>query len=224
MNSVFLALLKRDLLLVYRNPGSYTTPIIFFLVCSTLFSFSAGTDIELLTTIGPGVIWVAALLSAILSLDGIFRSDFEDGTLDQLMVSPAPLSLLVLAKILAHWISTGLPLLVASPILGILMNLDFTSTAVLSLTLAISTPVFSLVGAFGASLVVTQKKAGMLLSLITLPLCIPVLLYSVSAVLAVMSERAITGHLSLLLAFFVFALSVSPFATAATLRLMAGDS
>lgn len=223
MNSAFGSLLRRDLLLVYRNPGSYTTPIIFFAVCTTLFSFSAGTDLELLTRVGPGVIWVAALLSSILSLDGVFRSDYEDGTLDQMLISPAPLSLLVSAKILAHWISTGLPLILMSPILGILVNLDFTTIAVLALTLTISTPVFSLIGAFGASLVVTQKKAGMLLSLLTLPLCIPVLLYSVSAVLEAASERALTGHFSLLGAFFVFSVTVGPFATAESLRTIAGD-
>ena len=223
MNGPFWTLLKRDLLLVFRNPGDYTTPVIFFVVSTTLFSFAAGTNNELLTTIGPGVIWVAALLSAMLSLDGIFRTDFEDGTLDQMLVAPTPLSALVLAKLIAHWISTGLPLIVTSPILGILMNLNLQSTAILVLTLAISTPVFSIVGAFGASLVVTQKKAGMLLSLLTLPLCVPVMIYSISAVIAADAGRSIAGHLSLLGAFFVFALTVAPFAIGATLRLLAGD-
>ena len=223
MNSAFGALLKRDLLLAFRNPGDYATPVIFFVVATTLFSFAAGTDNQLLKAIGPGVIWVAALLASMLSLDGIFRSDFEDGTLEQMLLAPAPMSLLVLAKIIAHWISTGLPLIAASPLLGILMNLDPFSIAILVVTIALSTPVFSLVGAFGASLVVTQKKAGVLLSLLTLPLCIPVLIYSVSAVIAAAAELPITGHISLLCAFLVFSLTVTPFATAGSLRLMSGD-
>ena len=223
MNSAFGALLKRDLLLAFRNPGDYATPVIFFLVSTTLFSFAAGTDNQLLKAIGPGVIWVAALLASMLSLDGIFRSDFEDGTLEQMLLAPAPMSLLVLAKIIAHWLSTGLPLIAASPLLGILMNLDSFSIAILVVTIALSTPVFSLVGAFGASLVVTQKKAGVLLSLLTLPLCIPVLIYSVSAVIAAAAELPITGHISLLCAFLVFSLTVAPFATAGSLRLMSGD-
>ena len=223
MNSAFGALLKRDLLLAFRNPGDYATPVIFFLVSTTLFSFAAGTDNQLLKAIGPGVIWVAALLASMLSLDGIFRSDFEDGTLEQMLLAPAPMSLLVLAKIIAHWLSTGLPLIAASPLLGILMNLDSFSIAILVVTIALSTPVFSLVGAFGASLVVTQKKAGVLLSLLTLPLCIPVLIYSVSAVIAAAAELPVTGHISLLCAFLVFSLTVAPFATAGSLRLMSGD-
>ena len=223
MNSAFGALLKRDLLLAFRNPGDYATPVIFFVVSTTLFSFAAGTDNQLLKAIGPGVIWVAALLASMLSLDGIFRSDFEDGTLEQMLLAPAPMSLLVLAKIIAHWISTGLPLVAASPLLGILMNLDSFSIAILAVTIALSTPVFSLVGAFGASLVVTQKKAGVLLSLLTLPLCIPVLIYSVSAVIAAAAELPVTGHISLLCAFLVFSLTVAPFATAGSLRLMSGD-
>ena len=223
MNSAFGALLKRDLLLAFRNPGDYATPVIFFVVSTTLFSFAAGTDNQLLKAIGPGVIWVAALLASMLSLDGIFRSDFEDGTLEQMLLAPAPMSLLVLAKIIAHWISTGLPLVAASPLLGILMNLDSFSIAILAVTIALSTPVFSLVGAFGASLVVTQKKAGVLLSLLTLPLCIPVLIYSVSAVIAAAAELPVTGHISLLCAFLVFSLTVAPFATAGSLRMMSGD-
>ncbi len=223
MNSAFGALLKRDLLLAFRNPGDYATPVIFFLVSTTLFSFAAGTDNQLLKAIGPGVIWVAALLASMLSLDGIFRSDFEDGTLEQMLLAPAPMSLLVLAKIIAHWLSTGLPLIAASPLLGILMNLDSFSIAILVVTIALSTPVFSLVGAFGASLVVTQKKAGVLLSLLTLPLCIPVLIYSVSAVITAAAELPVTGHISLLCAFLVFSLTVAPFATAGSLRLMSGD-
>lgn len=220
MTGAFGALLKRDLTLVARTPGDYTTPVIFFIVCTTLFSFVAGTDSAILKAIGPGVIWVAALLSSMLSLEGFFRNDYEDGTLEQILTAPAPLPLLVLAKTLAHWISAGLPLLLISPILGILMNLDSFSTVVLIVTIAISTPTFSLIGAFGASLVIAQKKAGMLLSLLTLPLCVPILIFSVSAVLAAAEQAPVSGHLLLLSAFFIFALTLAPFATASALRVM----
>ncbi len=220
MTGAFGALLKRDLTLVVRTPGDYTTPVIFFVVCATLFSFVAGTDTSVLTTIGPGVIWVAALLSSTLSLEGFFRNDYEDGTLEQILTAPAPLPLLVLAKVLAHWISAGLPLLLISPILGILMNLDSFSISILIVTIAISTPIFSLIGAFGASLVIAQKKAGMLLSLLMLPLCVPILIFSVSAVLAAAEQAPVSGHLLLLSAFFVFALTLAPFATASALRVM----
>ena len=223
MNSAFFALLQRDLLLAFRNPGDIATPVIFFIVTVTLFSFAAGGDLNMLSTIGPGVVWVAALLSAMLSLDGIFRNDYEDGTLEQMLLAPSALSVQVLAKVLAHWLSTGLPLIAISPILGILMNLDLTATSVLVVTIALSTPVFSLVGAFGAALVVTQKKAGILLSLLTLPLCIPVLIFSILGVMAAVSGQPFGGHLSLLGAFLVFSLTIAPFAIAGSLRLLAGD-
>ncbi|MDE0308766.1 MAG: heme exporter protein CcmB [Acidiferrobacterales bacterium] len=223
MNSPFLSLLRRDLLLAFRNPGDLATPVIFFVVAVTIFSFAAGGDLEKLSTIGPGVVWAAALLSAMLSLDGIFRDDYEDGTLEQLLLAPSALSALVLAKTLAHWLSTGLPLIAVSPVLGILMNLDSYSNSILAVTVALSTPVFSLVGAFGAALVVSQRKSGVLLSLLTLPLCIPVLIFSVLAVAAAASQQPVGGHLSLLGAFLVFSLTVAPFATAGSLRLMAGD-
>lgn len=223
MNSAFFALLQRDLLLAFRNPGDIATPVIFFVVTVTLFSFAAGGDLNMLSTIGPGVVWVAALLSAMLSLDGIFRNDYEDGTLEQMLLAPSALSVQVLAKVLAHWLSTGLPLIAISPILGILMNLDLTATSVLVVTIALSTPVFSLVGAFGAALVVTQKKAGILLSLLTLPLCIPVLIFSILGVMAAASGQPFSGHLSLLGAFLVFSLTIAPFAIAGSLRLLAGD-
>lgn len=223
MSGTFIALLQRDLLLVFRNSGEIATPVIFFVVTVTLFSFAAGRDMYMLSAIGPGVVWVAALLSAMLSLDGIFRNDYEDGTLEQMLLAPSALSAQVLAKVLAHWLATGLPLIAISPILGILMNLDLTTTSVLVVTIALSTPVFSLVGAFGAALVVTQKKAGILLSLLTLPLCIPVLVFSILGVMAAASGQPVFGHLSLLGAFFVFSLTIAPFAIAGSLRLLAGD-
>ena len=223
MTRAFAALLRRDLLLAFRNPGDLATPVIFFVVTVTLFSFAAGGDVKVLAVIGPGVVWVASLLAAMLSLDSIFRSDYEDGTLEQLLLLPTPLTALVLAKVLAHWLSSGLPLIAVSPILGILMNLDSATTLILVVTIALSTPAFSLIGAFGAALVVTQKKAGILLSLLTLPLCIPVLIFSILGVTAAAAQQPMGGHLSLLGAFLIFSLTVAPFAIAGSLRLLAGD-
>ncbi len=214
------ALLRRDLILAGRNPSDFMTPLIFFIVVTTLFSFAVNTDRAILAVIGPGVIWTSALLAVMLSLDTVFQSDFEDGTLEQILLSPIPLSALVLAKILAHWIVTGLPLMLSSPILGILMSLDSYSILTLAIAIAISTPIFSLIGALGASLVIIHKKAGILLSLLTLPLCIPVLIFSMSAVISASEGLPVGGHLTLLAAFFVFALSTAPFAIAATLRIM----
>ena len=219
--SAFYSLLKRDLILAYRNPSDFATPVIFFFIAVTLFSFAAATDGVVLRTIASGVIWISALLASMLSLDEIFRSDFEDGSLDLILNAPSPLSLLVLAKVTAHWISTGLPLVAASPILGMLMNLDSHSIFILVAAVALSTPTFSLIGAFGAALVVSQQKAGMLLSLLTLPLCIPVLIYSISSVLAAGSGLPVSGHLSLLGAFLIFCLTIAPFAIGGTLRTMA---
>lgn len=223
MMNAFSAVLKRDLTLIRRTPGDYTAPVIFFVVCATLFSFVAGTDATVLRAIGPGVVWVCALLASMLSLEGLFRSDYEDGTLEQLLTSSAPLSLLVLAKVIAHWLSTGVPLLLISPVLGILMNLDSYSTGILVATIAISTPVFSLIGGFGTSLVITQKKAGMLLSLLTLPLCVPVMIFSISAVHSAVESLPVGGHFLLLAAFLVFSLTLAPVATASTLRVMLGN-
>lgn len=223
MKPLFFIILVRDIKLVGRNPGeSAATTVIFFVIVATMFSFAANTDLAILRVIGPTVVWVAALLSAMLSLDSIFKADYADGTLDQLLTSPDSLSMIVLAKVTAHWIVTGLPLIVVSPILGILMGLDFRLIGILTLTVVLSTPIFSLVGAFGAALVVAQKKTGVLISLLTLPLCVPILIYSASAVAAAATGQPISGHLSLLAAFLVLSLTILPLATAGTVRIAAG--
>ena len=218
-----IAVLARDLLLIRRNLGDYATSVMFFVVATTMFSFAGDSNPQMLRQIGGGVIWVAALLSAMLSLDGLFRADYEDGSLDLLLSSPVPAFAVVAGKVCAHWISTGLPLIAISPVLGILMNLDRSGIWVLMLTLAASTPVFSLVGAFGASLVVAQKRAGVLLSLLVLPLCVPVLIFSITAVEAAQSGLPYGGHFSLLAAYLVFSATLAPLATAAALRITSGS-
>ena len=219
----YLVLLKRDLLVAQRNLGDYSTPVIFFIVITTMFAFAGDSNPQLLTRIGAGVIWVSALLASMLSLDGMFRTDFEDGSLDQLLTAPFPTTVLIFAKVSANWILTGVPLICICPLLGILMNMNSYSIWMLMITLIISTPVFSLIGAFGASLLVTQKRTGMLLALLMLPLCIPVLIFSISAVANAQAELPLGGHLSLLLGYLILSLALSPPATAGALRITAGD-
>jgi heme exporter protein B len=168
--------------------------------------------------VAPGVIWVAALLAALLSIENVFRSDFEDGSLEQYLMSSHPVSVLVLAKIIAHWLITGLPLLLISPLLGILLGLPVEGIKILFVTLLLGTPVLSLIGAVGVALTVGLRKGGMILSLLVLPLYVPLLIFASSAVDAAAAGLPVTAHLSLISALLVLALSLSPFATAAALR------
>ena len=214
-----LLLLKRDLTLAVRHRGEMINPLLFFVLVTSLFPLGIGADPVLLKAIGPGIIWVAALLAALLSLDGIFRSDFEDGTLEQLLLSSHPVSILVLAKVLAHWLVTGLPLLLVSPLLGILLGLPPAGIQVLLITLLLGTPVLSLLGAVGVALTVGLRKGGMILSLLVLPLYVPLLIFAANAVDTAAAGLPITAHLSLISALLVLALSLSPLATAAALRI-----
>jgi heme exporter protein B len=176
-------------------------------------------DSETLRTLAPGVLWVAALLATLLSLDSMFRSDFEDGALEQLLVSPRPLLVLVLAKILAHWLVTGLPLIVAAPVLAVLLALPGEGMGTLLITLALGTPVLSLVGAIGVALTVGLRRGGALLSLLVLPLYIPILIFGANAVNAAATGLPVTGQLYMLGAFLLLALTLAPLATAAALRI-----
>jgi len=186
---------------------------------TSLFPLGIGADPKLLQAVGPGVIWVAALLAALLSLEGIFRSDFEDGTLEQFLLSSHPVSVLVIAKVLAHWLITGLPLLVISPLLGVLLGLPGDAIMILLITLALGTPVLSLIGAVGVALTVGLRKGGMILSLLVLPLYVPLLIFAANAVDTAAAGLPVTAHLSLISALLVLSLSLSPLATAAALRI-----
>ncbi|RMG28849.1 MAG: heme exporter protein CcmB [Gammaproteobacteria bacterium] len=222
LGRAFLALLRRDLLLTYRHRAEAVNPLFFFVLVVTLFPLGVGADAKLLHAMGPGVVWVAALLAAMLSLDGIFRSDFEDGTLEQLALSAHPLSVLVLAKVIAHWLVTGLPLLLMAPLLGILLSLSGAQTGVLMATLALGTPVLSLVGAIGVALTVGLRRGGVLLSLLVLPLYVPVLIFASNAVQAAGSGLPVSGQLFMLGALLVLALVLTPWPTAAALRISLG--
>ena len=215
----FTLLLKRDLTLAMRHRAEMINPLLFFVLVTSLFPLGIGADPKLLQAVGPGVIWVAALLAALLSLEGVFRSDFEDGTLEQFLLSSHPVSVLVLAKVLAHWLITGLPLLVVSPLLGVLLGLPVDAIIILLVTLALGTPVLSLIGAVGVALTVGLRKGGMILSLLVLPLYVPLLIFAASAVDTAAAGLPVTAHLSLISALLVLSLSLSPLATAAALRI-----
>ncbi len=219
LSQAFLFLLRRDLTMAYRRRAEMINPLLFFVLVTALFPLGIGADPTLLRDIGPGIIWVAALLAALLSLETIFRSDFEDGTLEQLLLSPHPLSILMAAKIFAHWLITGLPLLIVAPLLGVLLDLPGDAIQALLITLALGTPVLSLIGTIGVALTVGLRKGGMILSLLVLPLYIPVLIFGSNAVATAAAGLPINAHLSLLTALLALAVSLSPAATAASLRI-----
>ncbi len=215
----FSILLRRDLTLAYRRRSEMINPLLFFVLVTALFPLGISADPALLREIGPGIIWVAALLASLLSLETVFRSDFDDGSLEQLLLSPHPLSVLMIAKVLAHWLITGLPLLLVAPLLGVLLNLSGDAMRTLLLTLALGTPVLSLIGAIGVALTVGLRKGGTILSLLVLPLYVPVLIFASSAVANSDAGLPVSAHLSLLTALLVLAISLSPAATAASLRI-----
>jgi len=219
LSQAFLYLLKRDLTLVMRNRGEFANPLLFFILVITLFPLAIGAVPELLARIAPGIIWVAALLAAMLSLDSIFRSDFEDGSLEQLLLSAHPMPVLVLAKVCAHWLVTGLPLLIMAPILAEMLGMAEEARGVLLLTILMGTPVLSLIGSIGVALTIGLRKGGIILSLLVLPLYVPVLIFAASAIEAAASGFEVTMQVYMLLSFLFLAISLSPWATAAALRM-----
>lgn len=219
LKTAFTALLLRDLKLAIRRRGELLNPILFLFIVVSLFPLGIGPDPNVLAGIASGVIWVAALLATLLSLDGVFRGDFEDGTLEQLAISPHPLGVLVLAKVLAHWLITGFPLILVSPLLAGLLNLDGESTVVLLESLALGTPFLSLIGTIGIALTVGLRRGGMLLTLLILPLYVPVLIFATGAVDAAASGFSPAGHLMMLAALLLGAISLAPLAAGAALRI-----
>jgi heme exporter protein B len=216
---LFHVLVRRDLLLAVRRRGELANPVLFFVLVVSLFPLGVGPEQSLLRTLAPGVIWVAALLATLLSLERMFRSDFEDGALEQMLLGPRPATLVVLGKVLAHWLVTGLPLLVVAPVLGVLLALPAAAMGTLLLTLLLGTPVLSLVGAIGVALTVGLRRGGALLSLVVLPLYVPVLIFGATAVDAAAAGLPVTGHLYVLAALLVLAFTLAPPAAAAALRI-----
>ncbi|VAW68569.1 ABC transporter involved in cytochrome c biogenesis, CcmB subunit [hydrothermal vent metagenome] len=217
--SAFFALVKRDLMLSYRHRNELLNPLLFFVIVVILFPLGTSPEKQLLQTMAPGVIWVAALLAAMLSLDTLFKADYDDGTLEQIMLSPHSNSVMVLAKIISHWLVTGVPIILLAPLLGLFMYLPAEATSTLMLTLLLGTPVLSLVGAIGMALTLGLNRGGMLLSLLVLPLYIPVLIFSANAVDASVAGMEIKGQLYFLGALLALALTLAPLATASALKI-----
>lgn len=212
------ALLVRDLRLAFRAGGGFGLGLAFFLIVLMLVPFGIGPESGLLGRIAPGFLWIAALLATLLSLDRIFQLDYEDGTLDLLATSPLPLESIVLAKSIAHWLTTGLPLSLAAPLLGLLLNLPLQTLPMLAASLLIGTPALSLLGAFGAALTVGLRRGGLLLSLLVLPLYIPTLILGARVVVQTASGLEANTPLVFLSALSLFTLALIPFAAAAALR------
>lgn len=215
----FTSVLRRDLLLAWKRPGDVINPLFFFAMVSTLFPLAIGPASELLIAIGPGVVWVAALLAALLSLNGLFLSDYEDGSLEQLLLSPQPLPLLVLAKSIAHWLLSGFPLVIASPVIALSYGLGERSLLAMPATLLAGTLSLSLIGTIGAALTVGLNRSTALLSLLILPLAMPVLIFGARTVSLGAAGDSIAPGLYFLGAYCMFALSLAPFAGAAALRI-----
>ncbi len=216
--SPFRRLVERDLTLALRQGGDAATVLAFFVIAVVLFPFGVGPEPHLLQRIAAGVLWVMALLAALLSLDRLFLADYEDGSLEALALVPLPLEAQVAAKCLAHWIVTGLPLTLMAPVLALLLSLEPGAYPVLMLSMALGTPSLSLIGAVGAALTLGARRGGVLLSLLVLPLYIPVLIFGVAACEAATEGFAVRPHLLLLGAILALALPTAPFAAAAGLR------
>ena len=221
--AAFAALIRRDLILAFRTPGQAINPLAFFLMSASLFPLGISPAPSILAELSGGVIWISALLSVLLSLDSLFKSDQDDGSLDQLLLSPHPLPLLVLAKVISHWLTTGLCLTVTAPFMGLLLHMPSEAIPALLLSLLIGTPVLSLSGAIGAALTVRVRRGGVLLTLLSLPLYIPVLIFATGAVRAASDQLPYMGHILWLMVFLVLGLCLAPMAIAGSLRVVCDE-
>ena len=223
MSNVFTLLLAREARLLFRRPAELANPLVFFAIVIALFPLAVGPETELLKTLSPGLLWVAALLAVLLSLDGLFRSDFEDGSLEQWVVSPHPLALLVLAKVLAHWLFSGLALVLLSPLLALMLGLPARCVPTLLLSLLLGTPVLSLLGAVGAALTVGLKRGGLVLPLLILPLYIPGLILGSGVLQAALQGLPTAGYLLWMASLTALAITLTPFAIAAGLTISVAE-
>lgn len=214
----FMLIFKRDLTIAFRHKDDILNPLLFFIIVITLFPLGIGPESNTLAKIAPGIIWVAALLSTLLSLDRLFKSDYLDGSLEQMLLSPHPLFIIVLGKVIAHWCLTGLPIIFIAPLLGLLLHLEENSYSALMLTLLIGTPILSFLGAIGVALTVGIKKGGVLLSLLVLPLYIPVLIFATSAIDTAAMNLPYSGQLAIIGALLIGSITLSPFAVSAALK------
>lgn len=214
----FFTVIRRDVLLAARRRGDWLTAQFFFVMVVSLFPLGIGPEPAMLRAIGPGVVWVAALLACLLSLGRLFADDYRDGSLEQMLLSPYPNAVLALGKALAHWIINGIPLLVIAPVLGIQFNMPMNALFILVLSLAIGTPILSLLGSIGAALTLGLRGGGVLITLLILPLYVPALIFGAGAVDGALSGTGSEAHLSLLGAFLVLSLLLSPWVSAIALK------
>lgn len=219
LTRVFLSVIRRDTFLALRNIGEFAWPILFFVITVCLYPFAIGPNPELLVKVSPGVIWVSALLATLFALDGMFKSDYEDGSLEQLVLSPYPLPLLVCAKVLAHWMMTGFPLILTALLLGWLMKLPGSALQALFLSLLIGTPGLSIAGAVGAALTVGLKRSGLLLTLIVMPIYVPILIFGASAIQAGLLQLDWSGQIWFLSAIVVLFTTLAPITISSALKI-----
>jgi len=217
MLALFLAVAGRDLRLALRRRGEWMNTLFFFVIAASLFPLGVGPEPQLLRAIAPGVIWVGAVLASLLSLERLFASDFADGTLEQMVLAPGPLSVIVIGKVAAHWMAAGLPLLLVSPFLAMQFGLNAGDMAVLAATLALGTPTLSLIGAIGAALTLGARGGGALLALLLLPLYVPVLIFGAGAVGA--GDAGAPSHLVVLGGVLALSVALTPWAAATSLRI-----
>jgi heme exporter protein B len=215
----FTASVKRDLLVAARHKSELANPLVFFLIAITLIPLGVSPEKSVLTLLAPGILWVMALLATLLSLDGLFRADYEDGSLEQMLISPQSLYFTVMAKVLVHWLVSGLPVAILAPLLGLMLNLPASGYWALFLSLLLGTASMSLIGAVGAALTVSLRKGGLLLSLIVMPLYIPVLIFGASAVGSAVQGSVIGMQLAVLGAFLALAMVLAPIAAMGALRI-----
>ncbi|MCB1868892.1 MAG: heme exporter protein CcmB [Gammaproteobacteria bacterium] len=221
MFDAFLAVMVRDLVLAMRRKTDVFSTLFFFVIVVSLFPLGIGPEMNTLRLIAPGVVWVAALLASMLALERLFAADYDDGTLEQMLLAPQPLFILVLGKVAAHWLATGLPLVLMAPLLGLQYDLSADALRILLYSLLLGTPALSLIGAIGAALTIGLRGGGVLVSLLVLPLCIPILIFGAGAVEANVSGLGEQGHIFMLGALLVLSLLLAPLATAAALRVSA---
>jgi heme exporter protein B len=219
MIQFMLTIIRRDLLLVARQPAEMLNPLVFFVLVIALFPLGISPEAALLSQTAAGIIWVAAMLATLLSLELLFKLDHDDGSLEQLLLAPYPSWSLVLAKVFVHWLVSGLPLILMSPLIATMLFLPSQAVPTLMLSLLIGTPTLSLLGAIGAALVTGVRGGGMLLTLLILPLYVPVIIFGASSVAAAAQGMAVGGYMALLAAMFVFALMITPWSAGSALKL-----
>lgn len=217
----FMASFRRDLLVAARHKSELANPLVFFLIAITLIPLGVSPEKSILALLAPGIVWVMALLATLLSLDGLFRSDYDDGSLEQMLISPQSLYFAVMAKVLVHWLVSGLPVTLLAPVLALMLSLPTEGYWALFLSLLLGTASMSLIGAVGAALTVSLRKGGLLLSLIVMPLYIPVLIFGASAVQSAVQGGAIGMQLAILGAFLALAIVLAPIAAMGALRISA---